>query len=47
MVSIEPVSEVCKKEFYWQVEIPSAIADYYPKLFGLTIIIPDLVFMGT
>ena len=47
MVSIEPSREICKKAMHWKVKRPSAIATACPKLFGLKIIPPDLVFIGT
>ena len=46
MVSIEPGREVCRKSLHWQVNRLSAIVDACLKLFGLTIIRPDLVFIG-
>ena len=47
MLSIEPGHEVCKKEFHLQVKRPSAIAADCPKQFGLRMIIPNVVFIGT
>ena len=42
MVSIEHGREVCKKALHLQVKIPSDIAVYYQKRFGLTILLPDI-----
>ena len=47
MVSIEPVRDVCRKVFNWQVKRPSAIMAACKKRFGLTIFRPDLVCIGT
>ena len=47
MVSIDMCSEVFRKALNWKVKIPSAIASAFPKLFGLTILRPYLVCIGT
>ena len=47
MVSIEPGFEVCRKALYWKVKRPSDIVAACMKLFGLTTLRPDLVFIDT
>ena len=47
MVSIEPGHKFCRKELNWKVKRPSAIAAAWSKRFGLTILWPDIVCIGT
>ena len=47
MIYAESGHEVYKKVFHWQVKRPSDIAFYCPNRFGLTILWPDIVSMGT
>ena len=46
IVSIEPGREVCRKALHWKFKIPSAIVYACQKRFGITIVLPNLVYTG-